>query len=76
MFGSCRYRCGIDRVRETGKIGTDGDKEGSETLPVDTIMVSVASMWVVKSRYIDVTALDEPVVSCDDTWVKKVSGCV
>lgn len=29
MFGPSRYRCGIDRVRKTWKIGTDGDEEGS-----------------------------------------------
>jgi hypothetical protein len=67
MFSSCGYGCGINGVRKTRKIGTDGDEEGSETLPVDTIVVSVASVWVVESRYIDVTALDEPVVRCDYT---------
>lgn len=71
MFSPSRYRCGIDRVRKTWKIGTNGDEEGSKALPVDTIVVSVASVWIVESWYVDVTALDQPVIGCDDAYVEQ-----
>lgn len=58
MFGSRRDRAGVDRICKTRKIGTDGDEECDQTLPIDAVDISVSSVWVVESRHVDVTTLD------------------
>jgi len=62
-----------DGERQTRQGRASGEDESQQRLPVDAVPVSVSSIRVIQSGYVDVAALDEPVVGGDDTshWCKK-----